>query len=174
MLKRVFFFLVIILNYLPIFSQTPDSTKLNVIDYSDPKEYNIAGVKVSGVQFLDKKALISMSGLVVGRKINVPGEELTKLVEKYWNQGLFSDVKILASEIKGDSIWLDIQLKERPRLTQLTIKGVKKGDVDDLKEKIGIKPGAQVNDNVINNIKNIVNKFYKEKGFWNIKLNITQ
>jgi outer membrane protein insertion porin family len=175
MLKRILFFLVIIINSLPIFSQTPaDSTKVNEVDYSDPKEYNIAGVKVSGIQFLDKRALISMSGLVVGKKITVPGDEITKLIDKYWNQGLFSDVKIVASQIKGDSIWLDIQLKERPRLTQLTIKGVKKGDVDELKEKIGLKPGSQVNDNVINNIKNIVNKFYKEKGFWNVKINIIQ
>lgn len=166
--------LIIVLNFLPLFAQNSDSTKLNIIDYSDPKEYTLAGVKVTGVQFLDKKALISMSGLVIGKKITVPGEEMTKLLDKYWSQGLFSDVKILASEIRNDSIWIDIWLKERPRLSQLTIKGVKKGDVDDLKEKIALKPGAQVNDNVLNNIKVIVNKFYKEKGYWNVKINIEQ
>ena len=174
MLKRTFIYIALIINSLNSFSQTPSTTPTSVIDYSDPKEYKIAGVQVSGIQFLDKNALISMSGLVVGRKITVPGDEIAKLVEKYWAQGLFSDVKIMASQIKGDSIWLDIQLKEHPRLAKLTIKGVKKGNIDDLKEKISLKPGAQVNDNVLNNIKTIIAKFYKEKGFWNVKTTITQ
>ncbi|HEY4787329.1 MAG TPA: outer membrane protein assembly factor BamA [Bacteroidales bacterium] len=174
MFNRICIFIALTINSFSIFSQTPDQKNLPVIDYSEPKEYIIAGVEASGVQYLDKKVLVSMSGLVVGRKIMVPGDEITKIVDKFWSQGLFSDVKVVASQIKGDSIWLDIRLKERPRLTEFTIKGVKKGDVDDLKEKIGLKPGAQVNDNVINNLKNIIYKFYKEKGFWNVKINVTQ
>lgn len=174
MLKRTLVILVIIIKSLHCFSQTSSNDSTQVIDYSDPKEYNIAGVQISGVQYLDKKALLSMSGLFVKRKITVPGDEITKLVEKYWTQGLFSDVKIVASKIVGDSIWLDIRLKERPRLAQLTIKGVRKGQVEDLKEKIALKPGAQVNDNILNNIKTTIAKFYKEKGYWNVRTNITQ
>jgi outer membrane protein insertion porin family len=173
MLKRIFFCIIFVINSVLIFSQA-SNTAIPVIDYTDPKEYIIAGVKASGVQYLDTKVLVSMSGFVIGRKIMVPSDEITKVVDKFWSQGLFSDVKIVASEIKGDSIWLDIQLKERPRLTELTIKGVKKGDIDDLKEKIVLKPGAQVNDNALNNIRTIISKFYKEKGYWNVKINIEQ
>lgn len=174
MFYRIQVCIILIINSFYSFSQTPVTKNLPVIDYSDPKEYIIGGVKATGVQYLDTKVLVSMSGLVVGRKITVPGDEITKIVDKFWSQGLFSDVQIVASAIKGDSIWFDIMLKERPRLTEFKIKGVKKGDIEDLKEKIGLKPGAQVNDNVINNIKTIINKFYREKGYWNVKVITTQ
>jgi outer membrane protein insertion porin family len=174
MFYRILICIILIINSICTYSQTPEKKNLPVIDYSDPKEYIIGGVKATGVQYLDTKVLVSMSGLVVGRKITVPGDDITKIVDKFWSQGLFSDVQIVASAIKGDSIWFDIMLKERPRLTEFKIKGVKKGDIEDLKEKIGLKPGAQVNDNVLNNIKTIINKFYKEKGYWNVKVTTTQ
>ncbi len=157
-----------------VHAQNTDSTKLSIIDYSEAKEYIIQGVKVSGVQFLDTKILLSMSGLVVGRKITLPGEEISKVVDKFWDQGLFSDVKIIASKIEGDKVWLDIQFKERPRLTRLIIKGVKKSEADDLNDMYKIKPGNQVTDNVINTLVNLTKKHFREKGFYNTSVLVSQ
>ena len=39
------------------------------VNYSSPKEFEIAGIEVAGVEFLDNNALISLSGLKVGDKI---------------------------------------------------------------------------------------------------------
>lgn len=175
MLKRILFVVVLIVQSIIARPQTNNSSILPVVDYSgEPREYVIGGVTVTGVYYTDKNALISMSGLAVGRKVTVPGDEITKVVEKFWRQGLFSDAKVVATEIRGDSIWLELQLKEHARLSQFEIKGAKKGDVTDLQEKIGLKPGNQVNDNVKNNIRTIINKFYKEKGYWNIKIDLIE
>ena len=79
---------------------------LPVISYSlTPKKYKIADIKVTGVKNYDDFVLIGFSGLSVGDEISVPGDEVTAAVKAFWKHGLFSDVKILANKIEGDSIW---------------------------------------------------------------------
>ncbi|MDP4209019.1 MAG: outer membrane protein assembly factor BamA [Bacteroidota bacterium] len=174
MLKRLFISIAFIINGLFVFAQSGTNSQPSIINYAEPKEYSVADVKISGVQFLDTKTLLLMSGITVGKKITVPGDDISKVIDKYWKHGLFSDVKVLATKIVGDSIWLDIQLKERPRLSKFTITGVKKSDVTDITEKLGIKSGDQVNDNLVNNIVTYIKKHYWEKGYWNTKVTITQ
>jgi outer membrane protein assembly factor BamA len=78
------------------------------IDYGDPKEYEIADITVSGARFLDSNALISMSGLRVGDKIEVPGTAISSAIKKLWEQGILGDVRVAATRIDGDKIYLDI------------------------------------------------------------------
>jgi len=174
MSNRINLILAFLLIASLVHAQNADTSKFSIIDYSEPKEYIIQDVKVSGVQYLDTKILVSMSGLIVGRKITLPGEDVSKIIDKYWEQGLFSDVKIIASKIEGDKVLIDIQLKERPRLTKLIIHGVKKSEVDDLNEMYKIKSGSQITDNVINTLSNLTKKHFREKGFYSTKVSITQ
>lgn len=141
-----------------------------VVDYANPVEYEVGGVTVSGIQFIDPTVLISMSGFVVGRKIIIPSDEITKIIDKFWNQGLFSEVKISITKVVDGKVFLDIYLKERPRLSKFVMKGISKSDADDITEKLKIKPGVQVTDNLLNNINIVVKKHYAEKGF--LKTNV--
>ena len=68
-----------------------------VILYSaTPKKYEIGGIKVEGVKNYEDYVQIGLSGLSVGQTINVPGDEITNAVKRYWRHGLFSDVRIEA------------------------------------------------------------------------------
>jgi outer membrane protein insertion porin family len=156
------------------FSQETSFSSLPVIDYSSPKEYEVAEIVVSGVQFLDTKVLASMTGLSVGQKITIPGDDITKIVTKFWEQGLFSDVKITASKIEGNKIYLDVYMKERPRLSQFNLTGLKKTEKQDLEEKLKIRTGTQVTENVINNMVNTIRKHFTEKGFHNIDIKVEE
>ena len=60
------------------------------------RTYEIAGITVSGADNYEDFVLIGFSGLAVGDRIEVPGEQITKSIRRFWKQGLFSDVKILA------------------------------------------------------------------------------
>ena len=71
-------------------------------------DYIIGGVTVTGVRFLDTNALIGISGLRIGQEITIPGETVTNTVQKLWQQGLFSDVRLTISKIKSDTVFLDI------------------------------------------------------------------
>lgn len=174
MYKNILFLSILLSFSFKSFSQdtTINYNSLPVIDYSTAKEYEIAGVSVSGVQFLQKEVLVSLSGLQVGEKITVPGDDITKVIKKFWDQGLFSDVKITATKIEKGKIWFDIFLQERPRMSKLIINGIKKSETQDLMDKLNIRNGSQVTDDILNNIKRIIRAHFVDKGFFNTTIDI--
>ncbi|MBP9151559.1 MAG: outer membrane protein assembly factor BamA [Flavobacteriales bacterium] len=140
------------------------------LDYASPKQYELGPITVSGTKYLDKKVLILLSGLSVGEKIQVPGEAITEAIHKLWDQGLFSDIEITATKIVDDKIFLDIRLQERPRLSKYALKGVKKGDANDIRESISLIKGKVVTDNLIVTSENIIKDHYIDKGFLNVEV----
>lgn len=97
------------------FAQINIGGDLSEIDYSTPKEYEIGGITVTGVQFLDNNMLIILSGLTVGSKITIPGDKIISAIDKLWEQGLFENIKISVTKVSGATVFLDIYLQERPR-----------------------------------------------------------
>ncbi|RLD70142.1 MAG: outer membrane protein assembly factor BamA, partial [Bacteroidetes bacterium] len=145
---------------------------LQVMDYENPKEYVIADVTVSGIEFIQKEVLISLSGLKKGNTITLPGDEVTDVLKKFWSQGLFSDASITASKIEGDSIWLDIYLTEQSRMSRLTLTGIGKSETQDVREKINLRNGQQVTADIMDNTQRIIRDHFKEKGFLNCETSI--
>ena len=171
-------FLTILISFLFIipsaFSQISLSGDLSEIDYANPKDYEIGGITVSGAQFLDNNALISLTGLTVGDKVKIPGEKITKAIENLWKQGLFEDIKVSATKIQGSTIFLDIFLQEKPRLSKFSFLGVKKSEADKLREEIKITRGDVVTDNLIVTIKNKIKKFFTDKGYMFTSVDVIQ
>lgn len=144
------------------------------INYSSPKEYEIAEIEVKGVQFLDNNALISLSGLRVGDKIKVPGDEISSAIKKLWKQGIVGNIAIYASKIEGEKIWITIELSERPRLTKYIIEGVNKTKKGEIEDKLELVRGKILTDVVIKNAELTVQKYMESKGFLNAKVNVVQ
>ena len=104
-----------------------------------PVEYTIGGVAIKGVRYLDEELLLAVAGLEVGSKIKLNNDELiSKAIRSLWKQDLFADVKIKVSKVINDKAFLEIQLEERPRLSRYIIKGVKKGETQEIKDKINL------------------------------------
>ena len=122
---------------------------LRVMDYENPKEYVIADITVSGIEYIQKEVLLSISGLKAGNTISIPGDAVTDVLKKFWSQGLFSDAKITATQIRNDSVWLDIYLTEQSRMSALEIKGIGKSERQDIMEKINLRNGQQVTADII-------------------------
>ena len=144
------------------------------ISYNSPKKYKIADIKVTGIKNYDDFVLIGFSGLSVGDMVTIPGDEITTAVKRFWKHGLFSDVKILATKIEGDEIWLEIQLKQRPRISEVNYHGIKKGEREDLEAKLGLKKGFQITPNLMDRAKIVIQKFFDGKGFKNVDVDIVQ
>lgn len=173
-MRKLIFFIFISLQTLAVFSQNESTEAVDMMDYTRAREYTIADIKVTGVEYLNPSHLVSISGLHRGKKITIPGADIATAIKKYWKHGLFADVRIVVTEIKGSDISLEIQLREQPRLNQLRFTGIKKTEGDDLKEKIGLRRGVQVTDNVVNNAVTVIKKHYVEKGYFNIAVNVRQ
>ena len=148
------------------------------IIYGQAHDYAIGGITVEvtneGVQKYEDYILISISGLTVGEHITVPGDDITDAVKRYWKHGLFSDVRIEASEIRDDSIFLNIRLSIRPKVSEVNINGVKKNERDDLADKIGIVKGNQISPNMVDRAKIIIKRYFADKGFKNAEVEIVQ
>ena len=139
-----------------------------------PKSYEIAGIKVEGVKNTEDYIIIGFSGLAVGERIDVPGDAITNAVKRFWRQGLYADISISAEKIAGDKIWLVIHLTQQPRMSELRFEGAKKGEQKDLTEKLGLVPGYQLTPNIIARTRQIVQKYYADKGFKNAQVTIKE
>ncbi|HPB06221.1 MAG TPA: POTRA domain-containing protein, partial [Prolixibacteraceae bacterium] len=164
---------LLVLIFFNLWSQIPDSTDFSIY-YSSPREYEVGGIEIMGIKYLDKDMLKEYAGIKVGDQITIPGDKVTQIIKKFWKQGLFSDVKVNASKIIDDKIYLEIFLKERPRLSKANYHGVKKSELEDLQEKVLLLEGGQVVDAQLINAERIIKNYFKEKGFLNTEVNIVQ
>lgn len=155
--------------------EAADSLSGPAIEYSyQRKTYEIAGISVTGADSYEDFVLIGFSGLAVGDKIEVPGDQITKAVKRFWKQGLFSDVKIKAQKIEGNKIWLEIALKQRPRVSEVVYNGLKKSEKEDVEVKVGIRNGSQMTPNLSDHAKTVIKKYFAEKGFHNAEVYVLQ
>lgn len=144
-----------------------------VIDYTrTPRTYYIGNITVDGVKNYDEFLLIGLSGLTVGEPVTIPGEDITKAVKRYWKNGLFSNVAISVDSLVGDSAYLHIQLTQRPRISQINYNGMKKGEKDDLTEKLGLVKENQLTPNMIDRAKILAKRYFDDKGYKNAEINI--
>ena len=144
------------------------------LSYTYAREYQIAGIAVSGVSYLDNNALTHLSGLSVGQRVRIPGEATSKAVDNLWKQGLFENISLSATKIEGDRIYLEIKLSERPRLTTITYEGVPKSVVNKIKEDMDIKEGDIMTDYRIGQIEKKVKEEMLDKSYLNAEVQVVK
>lgn len=173
-MKNIFFISLILL--IPFVAHTQSNDSIPVFEYTTPKDYEIGGVKVTGAEYSDDNAIISISGLRVGDKVRVPGTEIPKAIKSLWKLRLFTDIQILMEKTIGDVAFLEIVVQERPRLTQYTYRGIKKSYHDELNEQVNkhILKGGIVTDNVKVNAQKEIEKFFIDKGFLDCRVAVTE
>ncbi len=163
------------LTFVPLVANAQSTQKklLSEISYDHPQKFIIGNIDVSGINYLDKSVVIMLSDLEKGQKIKVPGDAITTAIRNLWNQGLFDNISILATKIKGDTIDLDIYLQEKPKLNKYSYTGIKKSEQDDLKDKINLTRGDVVSSHLIMRTENIIKNYYRNKGFLNTQVTIS-
>ena len=137
----------------------------NQFSYLDPQSYIIAGVTVSGTEYLDNDVLITLSRLVVGSRIEVPSEATSNVVKNLMGQGLFDDVELYASSIQGENIYFNIHVVERPRLTRIEINGLSKSQTEDIRGRLNENSGRIVNENLFSTTRNTITRYLSEKNY---------
>ncbi|HOS47491.1 MAG TPA: POTRA domain-containing protein, partial [Bacteroidia bacterium] len=170
---RSFACLLLLLFALPSYAQIQLGNNEDLIDYSTPKEYELGGITVSGVQYLDESVLITLTGLNIGEKYKIPGDKISSAIENLWKQGLLSDVKVVATKIVDNRIFLEFRLQERPRLSKFSFEGVSKGEADKLREKLQLVKGKVVTENLIQMSINQVKNHFIDKGYLFVDVKIT-
>lgn len=147
------------------------------MNYQSPQKVTIGGIGIKGVKFLDARILAVLTGLYEGQKITLPGDELTNAIESLWKQKFFVDVQVRLRKIEEGKVFIDFYLEERPRLATpgITVKGLKKRHAKNVREDaITAQSGQIVTENVIQRTRNEVIEYFREKGYYNVKVDITE
>ena len=137
----------------------------------EPKLYYIRKINVHGIKYLNPDVLKSSAGLIEGDSIYLPSNFIANAITRFWSQRFFSDVKI-GAEIDGDSLDLEVFLKERPRVYNWAFEGISKGKQKDLLEKLKLKRGSELSDYVIDKNKKLIRDYWAEKGFRNTEVDV--
>ena len=159
-------------------AQDPTSVDPNLLAWqnaSRPKEYTITAIKASGIHFLDSAIVISISGLQVGDKVLHPsGDEFSNAIQKLWKQKLFSNIQIFVTKVSGDDIEIEISVMELPRLGNFFFKGVRKTEQEELLTKLALAKQTIVTENTRRNTDEVIRKYFSEKGYRNVQLEIVE
>lgn len=156
-------------------AQTEEKQVKPTVEYTRlPRAYTIASIAVEGAKNYDDYMLIGLSGLSIGQKVNIPGDEITEAVKRFWRNGLFSNVAIEVDSLVGNKAYLRIKLTQRPRVSQINYSGVKKGEREDLENRIGLLKDNQLTPNMIDRAKFLIKKYFDEKGYKNAEIEILQ
>ena len=156
------------------FAQIQLDDDLSDINYMNPQEYEIGGIVVEGAKFVDGSMLSMIAGLRVGDKVKVPGDDFSTAVKKIWDQGMFEDVAINATDFVGNKVFLQIVIKERPRVSKFSFKGIKKSEADEIRNKINLSRGDIATDHLLTKTRRIIEDYYYDKGYLNVNIDIEQ
>lgn len=144
----------------------------NVLFNGMPKTYEIADIKVTGAPNYDDFIVLGYTGLKVGDRVEIPGTDITNAVKRLMRQKLFAQARVKVLKTAGDKAWLELELRTQPRISAVNYNGVKKGERNDLKERLQLLPGNQITQNIVNRVKMITKQYYDEKGFGNADINV--
>ena len=158
----------------PLFAQEVKTQEKIVVDYNNPKEYILAGVSVKGARFATEEQILAISGLAIGDKMVIPGDDIASIVKRLSMQRVFSDVDVRLDSLKRDSVYMSINLVERPRVSFWDYSGVKKTEMDELKDRLKLRAqGWEASDFLLKSSSDIIRRYYMEKGFRNVAVTYT-
>ncbi len=154
---------LIILLLLPCFFVTAQSN----MPLSSSKTYKLIDIELVGEYNIDKKSVLKLMDLSLNQNITIPGDEITNGLKTLWDQKLFSDIQISKIQKNENDIVLQIYLKPSLSLLKFSFNGIKKGDEDNLRDKINLYSGISVDSNLIKTSEDKIKEYFIEKGFLN-------
>ena len=170
--SRIISVALLLIFALPMVAQQAE--KGVVVDYNKPQKYIVGGVEVEGNNYLSQDQIIQQTGLQKGMEVTVPSEDLTSVVNRLWHQKYFEDIALVVDSLSaaGDTAFFKIRIIERPRVSRWTFSGVKSGEEKDLRERLNLRRGGEFSDYVVKTSSDIIKRYYKEKGFLNVKVDV--
>ena len=137
------------------------------VDYTRPRKYIVGDVAVEGNTYFSSNQIVSQTGLLKGRELTIPGDDITSAIRKLTSRGFFEDVGIYIDHFSParDSVYLTIKIMERPRVSKYTYTGIKSSEKKDLQERLNLRRGGEFSDYVKESSIGIIKRYYAEKGY---------
>ena len=138
----------------------------------DSNLYTIAGVTVRGNSLYSSQIIVHETGLVEGSQVRIPGEQISSAIRRLWKHGLFDNVEIYVDRVEGNKVYLDIEVQERTPITRLQYVGVSRTMQEDLAKDLTLNANQKVSEDLIQSVKNYIEKRYVKRGFLSAKVTV--
>lgn len=136
-----------------------------ILTESDNKLYYIRNINLHGVKYLNHDILKSSAGLIEGDSIYLPSKFISNAMQRLWAPRYFSNIQIGAT-IEGDSVDLEVFLRERARILNWKFEGVSQSKGKDLKDEVlKLRRNTELSDYVIDKNVKLIKEHFAEKGY---------
>lgn len=120
------------------------------------------------------ETILPFTGFEIGDKIRIPSDEVSSMVKRIWMQRAFSNVALLIDSVVRDTVYLNLEITERPKVLKWEFNGVRKSEKSDLDERLKLRRGSEVSDFLLRSSTDIIKKYYREKGFLKSEIEVIQ
>lgn len=143
-----------------------------ILTEGDGRLYYIRNINLHGVRYLNHDILKRSAGLHEGDSIYLPSNFIYNAMQRLWAPRYFSDIQIGAT-IEGDSLDLEVFLRERARIISWNIEGVSNNKARDLMEDIlKLRRNTELSDYVIDRNVRLIKEHYASKGFMDCQVEV--
>lgn len=153
-----------------------DSTGNFNYNFDEPVEYFINDIKIVGASYVQPALVVLFTELSIGQPIKIPGDALPNAISNLWKEQYFSDIQVELKAVpdKPNKVNVIFYVKERPRLSGFYISGLSNSQRKNLRDEISLHGNMIITSNLLNKVKREIFKYYREKGYWNVKVNYLQ
>ena len=136
------------------------------------KKYQIDSIEVLGLKTYNAKTVISYTGLKKGQLVQLPGEEISSVINKLWKLEFFSDINFYVTSVSGDKVNLQLEIQELPTLSDVKVTGLRKGKAETIIKDTELTAGKKLSESFLTNTKNYIINKYKKMGYLNTKVTL--
>ena len=127
--------------------------------------YTIKTISFIGLESLSEKELMTSLPLKTMQRIAIPGTELSGALQYLWKLQLFSNITVEKNDLGQNNASLKFIVNELPVLDEVSFKGNKKFDSNELKKTAALVTGKKINEQELLTAANKIEKLYASKGY---------
>ena len=133
------------------------------------KRQKIVQVLISGNNRIEEDAIRRVIKIKEGDLYNL--KTITDEVKAIYNMGYFDDIRVEAQNVAGGKT-ITFRITEKPTVRNIIVKGnTWVFDDDEITEVLTIRKGSILNINTIQSDMRRIEELYKEKNYYNVKVN---
>ena len=140
------------------------------VTFDKGQTYVLGGIEVTGLKSYNEQTVITYTGLRTGQQITVPGEQISNIINKLWKLKLFSDINFYITAIEDNKVFLELNIRELPTLSEVKILGVKESKAETIIAETDLKKGKKITESFLTNTKNYLINKYRKQGYLNTKV----
>lgn len=141
-------------------------------NFTEPQEFVIKNILVEEAENkpIQKSLVVVYSGLSIGQKIKIPGNDIPNAIDNLWKLSYYSDIQVYTRITDNNGVKnavLNFVVREQLRINGHRFPGLSNSQAKNLKEEAGLKRGMYITPNLINKTRAKIILYYRDKGYYN-------